>query len=47
LTSSTSSGVAQRETLVRKGNYPHLLVMTATPIPRTLGLSFTATWMFR
>jgi len=32
-------GVAQRETLVRKGNYPHLLVMTATPIPRTLGLT--------
>ncbi len=32
-------GVAQRETLVRKGKYPHLLVMTATPIPRTLGLT--------
>ena len=32
-------GVAQREELVRKGNYPHLLVMTATPIPRTLGLT--------
>jgi ATP-dependent DNA helicase RecG len=32
-------GVAQRETLVRKGQYPHLLVMTATPIPRTLGLT--------
>jgi ATP-dependent DNA helicase RecG len=32
-------GVAQRETLVRKGNYPHLLVITATPIPRTLGLT--------
>jgi ATP-dependent DNA helicase RecG len=32
-------GVAQREMLVRKGNYPHLLVMTATPIPRTLGLT--------
>ncbi len=32
-------GVAQREQLVRKGNYPHLLVMTATPIPRTLGLT--------
>lgn len=32
-------GVAQREALVRKGTYPHLLVMTATPIPRTLGLT--------
>jgi len=32
-------GVTQRETLLRKGNYPHLLVMTATPIPRTLGLT--------
>jgi ATP-dependent DNA helicase RecG len=32
-------GVAQREKLVRKGSHPHLLVMTATPIPRTLGLT--------
>jgi ATP-dependent DNA helicase RecG len=32
-------GVAQREQLVRKGQYPHVLVMTATPIPRTLGLT--------
>jgi ATP-dependent DNA helicase RecG len=32
-------GVGQREQLVRKGNYPHVLVMTATPIPRTLGLT--------
>ncbi len=32
-------GVTQREKLVRKGHYPHLLVMTATPIPRTLGLT--------
>jgi ATP-dependent DNA helicase RecG len=32
-------GVSQREQLVRKGHYPHLLVMTATPIPRTLGLT--------
>jgi len=32
-------GVAQREQLVRKGRYPHLLVMTATPIPRSLGLT--------
>jgi ATP-dependent DNA helicase RecG len=32
-------GVSQREKLVRKGHYPHLLVMTATPIPRSLGLT--------
>jgi ATP-dependent DNA helicase RecG len=32
-------GVTQREGLVRKGCYPHLLVMTATPIPRTLALT--------
>jgi ATP-dependent DNA helicase RecG len=32
-------GVAQRELLVRKGPYPHLLVMTATPIPRSLALT--------
>lgn len=32
-------GVAQREALLRKGHYPHLLVMTATPIPRTLALT--------
>lgn len=32
-------GVVHREKLVRKGRYPHLLVMTATPIPRTLGLT--------
>ncbi|HAM70025.1 MAG TPA: ATP-dependent DNA helicase RecG [Verrucomicrobiales bacterium] len=32
-------GVGQREKLLRKGAYPHLLVMTATPIPRTLGLT--------
>jgi ATP-dependent DNA helicase RecG len=32
-------GVSQREQFVKKGQYPHLLVMTATPIPRTLGLT--------
>ena len=32
-------GVVQREILLRKGRHPHLLVMTATPIPRTLGLT--------
>jgi ATP-dependent DNA helicase RecG len=32
-------GVSQRDQLLRKGLFPHLLVMTATPIPRTLGLT--------
>lgn len=31
-------GVAQRGKLLSKGENPHLLVMSATPIPRTLGL---------
>ena len=31
-------GVAQRSALRDKGGSPHLLVMTATPIPRTLAL---------
>ncbi len=31
-------GVAQREALAGKGKSPHLLVMSATPIPRTLAL---------
>ena len=31
-------GVMQREALVNKGRYPHTLVMSATPIPRTLAL---------
>ncbi len=31
-------GVKQRTTLVNKGANPHLLVMSATPIPRTLAL---------
>ena len=31
-------GVAQRSRLAAKGNDPHLLVMSATPIPRTLSL---------
>lgn len=30
-------GVAQREALGAKGKSPHVLLMTATPIPRTLG----------
>ncbi|MEG1426704.1 MAG: ATP-dependent DNA helicase RecG, partial [Oscillospiraceae bacterium] len=31
-------GVEQRSALAKKGNAPHLLVMSATPIPRTLAL---------
>ena len=32
-------GVKQRERLETKGDNPHILVMTATPIPRTMALS--------
>lgn len=31
-------GVEQRANLAMKGNNPHMMVMSATPIPRTLGL---------
>lgn len=31
-------GVAQRAGLASKGEHPHVLVLSATPIPRTLGL---------
>lgn len=31
-------GVKQRETLAQKGVQPHILVMSATPIPRTLAI---------
>ncbi len=31
-------GVRQRAALAAKANHPHILVMSATPIPRTLGL---------
>ena len=37
-TSSTAFGVRQRGLLAGKAQSPHLLVMSATPIPRTLGL---------
>ncbi|MBD2484009.1 ATP-dependent DNA helicase RecG [Planktothrix sp. FACHB-1365] len=32
-------GVQQRQDLLNKGNKPHVLTMTATPIPRTLALT--------
>ena len=32
-------GVAQRELLVKKSGMPHVLTMTATPIPRTVALT--------
>ena len=32
-------GVLQRQALAKKGKRPHILVMTATPIPRTLTLT--------
>ena len=32
-------GVLQRQALAKKGHRPHILVMTATPIPRTLTLT--------
>ena len=32
-------GVKQRQALENKGEAPHVLVMTATPIPRTMALS--------
>jgi ATP-dependent DNA helicase RecG len=35
-------GVDQRGSLRSKGHHPHLLVMTATPIPRTLALTIHA-----
>lgn len=31
-------GVRQRENLAEKGQHPHILVMSATPIPRTLAI---------
>ncbi len=33
-------GVEQRTSLLTKGNEPHMLVMSATPIPRTMSLIF-------
>lgn len=33
-------GVEQRKSLLDKGNHPHILAMTATPIPRTLAITY-------
>ncbi len=33
-------GVNQRERFTKKGSFPHVLVMSATPIPRTLAMIF-------
>ena len=33
-------GVSQRSKLISKGSNPHLLAMTATPIPRTLAITY-------
>ena len=33
-------GVIQRGDLVKKGEHPHFLAMTATPIPRTLSITY-------
>lgn len=35
-------GVEQREALMEKGEMPHVLMMTATPIPRTLAMTVFA-----
>ena len=31
-------GVRQREAISEKGEHPHIMVMSATPIPRTLAI---------
>ena len=33
-------GVIQRSNLIEKGQNPHFLAMTATPIPRTLSITY-------
>ena len=39
-------GVAQRGKLLGKGLTPDVIVMSATPIPRTLSMTFTVIWIF-
>lgn len=39
-------GVNQREKLIDREERPDVLVMTATPIPRTLTLTFTGSLTF-
>ena len=39
-------GVAQREMLSKKGGEPHVLVMSATPIPRTLAIIYMGILIF-
>lgn len=39
-------GVNQREKLIDREERPDVLVMTATPIPRTLTLTFYGSWTF-
>lgn len=38
-------GVNQRKMLQQKGSFPDMLVMTATPIPRTLALTSMVIWI--
>ena len=39
---SIDSRVKQRANLLSKGNHPHLMVMSATPIPRSLAMTLYA-----
>jgi len=39
-------GVVQRSAIMAKGDLPDLLMMSATPIPRTLALTVLGIWTF-